>query len=99
MVGLVCSGWTQPARDIRVRVPGVGASSWVAGMTADLQRWELRDPMLVVMSRQQAALKRSCEGCAHAKTIETPFIGDTITRCLKGKPYGKRCSRYEVANG
>jgi hypothetical protein len=68
-------------------------------MTADLQRWELRDPMLVVMSRQQAALKRSCEGCAHAKTIETPFIGDTITRCLKGKPYGKRCSRYEVANG
>jgi hypothetical protein len=65
----------------------------------DLRKWEFRDPLQVVMSRQQAALKQSCEGCAHAKTIETPFIGDTITRCLKGKPYGKKCSRYEVANG
>ncbi|OWT55559.1 hypothetical protein CEY09_30190 [Achromobacter marplatensis] len=67
-------------------------------MTVDLQRWELRDPMLVVMSRQQAAINRSCAGCAHAKPVETPF-GDTITRCLKGRPYGKKCSRYEVANG
>ncbi|WP_338615749.1 hypothetical protein [Achromobacter sp. E1] len=66
-------------------------------MTADLQKWEFRDPMLVVMSRQQAALNRSCEGCAHAKAIETPF-GDTVTRCLKGKPYGKKCNRYEVAD-
>lgn len=98
MARVVRSGWTQPARDIRVRVYGMGPSSWVAGMTADLQRWELRDPMLVVMSRQQAAINRSCAGCAHAKTIETPFIGDTITRCLKGKPYGKKCNRYEVAD-
>ncbi|MBD9417644.1 hypothetical protein IB259_00225 [Achromobacter sp. ACM04] len=66
-------------------------------MTADLQKWEFRDPMLVVMSRQQAAANRSCNGCAHSKTIETPF-GDTITRCLKGKPYGKKCNRYEVAD-
>jgi len=76
----------------------MGPSSRVAGMTADLKRWEFRDPMQVVMSRQQAAINRSCAGCAHAKTVETPF-GDTLSRCLKGKPYGKRCSRYEVANG
>ena len=67
-------------------------------MTVDLCKWMFRDPMLVLMSKQQAALNRSCKGCAHAKTIETPFIGDTITRCLKGKPYGKKCSRYEVAD-
>lgn len=98
MAGVVRSSWTQPARNVRVRLFGMGPPAWVAGMTADLLRWELRDPMLVAMSRQQAALKRSCEGCAHAKTIETPFIGDTITRCLKGKPYGQKCKQYEVAD-
>ncbi len=66
-------------------------------MTVDLCKWQFRDPMLVLMSKQQAALNRSCKGCAHAKTIETPFIGDTLTRCLKGKPCGKKCNRYEVA--
>lgn len=64
----------------------------------ELRKWEFRDPMQVVMSRQQAALNRSCKGCAHAKTIETPFIGDTITRCLKDKPYGTKCNRYEAAD-
>lgn len=63
----------------------------------DLRKWEFGDPMKVVMSRQQAEVKRSCAGCAYAKPIETPF-GDTLTRCLKGKPYGKKCSRYEVAD-
>lgn len=63
----------------------------------DLCKWQYRDPMLVLMSKQQAALNRSCIGCMHAKTIETPF-GDTITRCLKGKPYGKKCKQYEVAD-
>jgi len=66
-------------------------------VTAELQKWEFRDPMLVVMSRQQAALKRSCEGCANARTVQTPF-GDTMRRCLKGKPYGKKCKQYEVAD-
>ena len=66
-------------------------------MTVDLCKWQFRDPMLVLMSKQQAAINRSCEGCAHAKTIETPF-GDALTRCLKGKPYGKKCNRYEVAD-
>ncbi|WFC66362.1 hypothetical protein EUC41_08535 [Achromobacter denitrificans] len=66
-------------------------------MMVDLCKWQFRDPMLVLMSKQQAAINRSCEGCAHAKTIETPF-GDTLTRCLKGKPYGKKCNRYEVAD-
>lgn len=63
----------------------------------DLRKWEFRDPMQVVMSRQQAAINRSCAGCAHAKTVETPF-GDTLSRCLKGKPYGKKCNRYEAAD-
>jgi hypothetical protein len=51
----------------------------------DLCKWQFRDPMLVLMSTQLAAVNRSYQGRAHAKTIETPF-GDTITRCLKGKP-------------
>ncbi|CAB3855423.1 hypothetical protein LMG3410_01997 [Achromobacter aegrifaciens] len=62
----------------------------------DLCKWQFRDPMLVLMSTQLAAVNRSYQGRAHAKTIETPF-GDTITRCLKGKPYGKKCNRCEVA--
>ncbi|MDH2051177.1 hypothetical protein [Achromobacter marplatensis] len=63
----------------------------------DLRKWEFRDPMQVVMSRQQAAINRSCAGCAYAKTIETPFAA-TLTRCLKGKPYGTKCNRYEAAD-
>lgn len=97
MVGLVRSCRPESAGYLRSGISGLGPTPWVARMTADLQKWEFRDPMLVVMSRQQAATNRSCKGCAHAKTIETPF-GDTITRCLKGKPYGKKCNRYEVAD-
>ncbi|WP_459693937.1 hypothetical protein [Achromobacter xylosoxidans] len=65
-------------------------------MAADLQKWEFRDPLLVLMSKQQAAINRSCDGCANARPVLTPF-GDTMMRCLKGKPYGKKCKQYEVA--
>lgn len=59
---------------------------------------ERGDPLKVLERRQEPPPARTCAGCAHAKTIETPFVGDTITRCLKGKPYGKKCNRYEVAD-
>lgn len=65
-------------------------------MTVLLARWEMRDPLTVLLSREAAAAKRTCAGCAHAKQVEDPF-GGTVTRCLKGKPYGKKCSRYEVS--
>lgn len=64
----------------------------------EIMRWQMANPMLVLMSKQQAALKRSCAGCVHTRAIEDPF-GETMTRCLKGKPYGKRCNRYEVDRG
>jgi len=98
VVGVVRGCWAKPARHLRSRISRVGPAPGVAAMSADLQKWEFRDPVQLVMSRQQAAIGRSCAGCAHAKTIETPF-GHTLTRCLKGKPYGKKCNRYEVANG
>ena len=66
-------------------------------MTVDLCKWQFRDPMLVLMSKQQAAINRSCDGCANARTVQSPF-GDTMLRCLKGKPYGKKCKQYEVAD-
>ncbi|KAB1444190.1 hypothetical protein F7890_21260 [Bordetella bronchiseptica] len=66
-------------------------------MSCELKKWEFRDPFLVVMSRQQAELKRSCNGCRHTRTVESPF-GDEVVRCLKGRPYGRKCDRYESAN-
>lgn len=66
-------------------------------MTA-LPRYVYRDPMIVLMNKQAHEACRSCAGCAHAKTVVSPF-GDTLTRCVKGKPYGEKCGRYEVANG
>lgn len=67
-------------------------------MKPGLSKWEMRDPLVILISREQAALKRTCKGCCHTKTVETPF-GDEITRCLKGRPYGKKCNRYEVTHG
>lgn len=63
----------------------------------DLCKWQMRDPMLVLMSKQQAAINRSCAGCSNVKPVLTPF-GDTMMRCLKGKPYGNKCKQYEVAD-
>ena len=63
-------------------------------MTALLAKWQMRDPLLVLLSKEAAAEKRSCAGCAHAKVIEDTF-GGKVTRCLKGKPYGKKCSKYK----
>lgn len=60
-----------------------------------LPAYMYRDPMVVLINKQEHEERRSCSGCAHAKQIVTPF-GDTIAVCLKGKPYGKRCPRYEA---
>lgn len=64
-------------------------------MKPDLCKWEMRDPLVILISREQAQLKRTCKGCCHVKTVESPF-GDEVPRCLKGRPYGKKCNRYEV---
>ncbi|MFY2996307.1 hypothetical protein ACWV16_26425 [Achromobacter xylosoxidans] len=66
-------------------------------MSRDLQRWEMRNPVEVLISRETAAARRSCAGCAHTKVVESPF-GDSVTRCLKGRPYGRKCKRFEVIN-
>lgn len=55
------------------------------------------DPMIVLMNKQINEARRSCAGCVHGKAIKTPF-GGTVTVCVKGKPYGKKCGRYEVQN-
>ncbi len=70
---------------------------WMVHMTADLQKWEFRDSMLVVVIRQQAALNWSCAGCTNARTVQSPF-GDAVVRCLKGKPYWQKCKQHEVAD-
>lgn len=64
-------------------------------MTAELPRWAMRDPLEVVLSREAAALKRTCAGCRHTKEIVDPF-GGVVIRCLKGRPHGKKCAKYEV---
>ncbi|MDQ8033234.1 hypothetical protein CEG14_15605 [Bordetella genomosp. 1] len=61
----------------------------------ELRRWEWQDPIKVLMSRETASARRTCEGCSHVRTVVSPF-GDTVVRCLKGRPYGKKCGRYEV---
>ena len=66
-------------------------------MTAELCKWELKDPVTVLISREQAAIKRSCAGCVNIRKVATPF-GETVIRCLKGRPYGKKCKQYEVAH-
>lgn len=63
-------------------------------MAVELMKWEMRDPFLVLMSKQQAAINRSCTGCANTKEVSNPF-GGTATRCLKGRPYGKKCNQYK----
>jgi len=63
-------------------------------MTVELRRFELGDPLMILISREQAAIKRSCEGCVNVRTVVNPF-GETVTKCLKGRPYGKKCSKYD----
>ena len=63
-------------------------------MTVELCKWEMADPLKVVMSREQAAIKRSCAGCANARTVTNPF-GESVIRCLKCRPYGQKCGMYE----
>lgn len=67
-------------------------------MSALVPKWMMQDPLRVLLCQEAAALKRTCAGCANAKQVADPF-GGTIARCLKGRPYGKKCKQYEVANG
>jgi len=58
----------------------------------------MRDPLSVLLSKEAAELKRTCTGCVNARACVSPF-GDTVMRCLKGKPYGKKCKQYEAIDG
>lgn len=61
--------------------------------TTLLPRWMMADPLKVLLSKEAAELKRTCTGCSHAAERVSPF-GDPVMRCLKGKPYGKKCSQF-----
>jgi len=63
-------------------------------MTTELRRWEMGDPLLILMSREREALKRSCAGCANVRVATSPF-GEPVIRCLKGRPYGKKCNQFK----
>ena len=63
-------------------------------MIAELRRFEFGDPLVILISREQAAIKRSCAGCANARTVTNPF-GESVIRCLKCRPYGQKCGMYE----
>ena len=62
-------------------------------MTANVEKWQMRDPMLVLQSKQEHELKRMCTGCAHEHANQTPF-GDTRMSCLAGHSYGRKCRDY-----
>ncbi|OZI39019.1 hypothetical protein CEG14_05645 [Bordetella genomosp. 1] len=64
-------------------------------MNAELCKWEMADPVKILMSREAAAEKRTCAGCRHAKEVADPF-GGVVMRCLKGRPHGKKCHKFEV---
>jgi hypothetical protein len=61
--------------------------------TTLLPRWMMGDPLQVLLSKEAAQLKRTCTGCSHGAERISPF-GDRVMRCLKGKPYGKKCSQF-----
>jgi hypothetical protein len=65
--------------------------------TAELRRSDFRNPMLVLMDREEMELRRTCLGCKHAKAVISPF-DDEMMRCQRGKPYGIKCHLYEVGN-
>lgn len=62
-------------------------------ITTLLPRWMMADPLKVLLSKEAAELKRTCHGCNHGAERISPF-GDPVMRCLKGKPYGKKCSQF-----
>lgn len=64
---------------------------------AELRRFEMGDPLHILISREGAARNRSCAGCINARAVQDPF-GGTQQRCMKGRPYGKKCKKYEVEN-
>lgn len=68
-----------------------------------LDAWMYRDPMEVVMRRQEAAaqrrkrkqegdVKRCCAGCVHEALLHMP-AGD-VGRCELGHRYGWRCGSF-----
>lgn len=69
-------------------------SSRIEQDTTLLPRWMMGDPLNVLLSKEAAELKRSCAGCVHARPVVSPFE-ETVTKCLKGRPYGKKCKQYE----
>ncbi|WP_236844553.1 hypothetical protein [Bordetella sp. 15P40C-2] len=68
-------------------------SSAISNDTTLLPRWMMADPLKVLLSKEAAELKRTCTGCSHAAERVSPF-GEPVMRCLKGKPYGKKCSQF-----
>lgn len=68
-------------------------SSAISDNTTLMPRWMMGDPLKVLLSKEAAQLKRTCSGCCHGAERVSPF-GDPVMRCLKGKPYGKKCSQF-----
>lgn len=66
-------------------------------MTANVTRRDMRDPMLVVQERQEAAIRRSCVGCRFIRLIPG-LDGKPCAMCLKQQRVGRRCMNYEVTN-
>ena len=57
------------------------------------------DPCDVLDRKQQAKIKKSCEGCMHGFSLS--FKDGVVSNgCGKGKKYGRRCELYlkESAN-
>jgi hypothetical protein len=55
--------------------------------------WQYGDPMRVLEQKQQRAIKQSCGGCVHKKTMT--FAVEAVSVCdLTNRLCGKRCRSF-----
>jgi hypothetical protein len=62
-----------------------------------LPAWAYRDPCLVLEQKQAQETRRTCNGCDHVKTTTDPY-GKPYSRCVKGRPIGKRCKQFAAGD-
>lgn len=54
-----------------------------------LEKQAYFDPLKYLLSKEA----KTCAGCVYAKDLT--LMGKTYKLCSKGKPFGKRCKKYE----
>lgn len=60
-----------------------------------LPAWMYKDPSDVLQSKQEARIRKSCDGCIHAFALGFKN-GSVSNGCDKGKKFGRRCELYQA---